>query len=127
MKLSRKFGVLIVGLTLVFASAYAANAGMDGGAYGQTAQTSGAVFHDNQNFSIVPVVSWSAPSVTSDRGEGENHTAQYHAYGGNQFGDQMPQADNSPRGATSREADYQAHHWTPETYGLMGDYGRDSR
>jgi len=28
---------------------------------------------------------------------------------------------------TNREADYQAHHWTPETYGLMGNYGYDAK
>jgi hypothetical protein len=39
----------------------------------------------------------------------------------NQFGDDR--AYNPSNGRTNREADYQANHWIPETYGLSGDYG----
>jgi len=28
-------------------------------------------------------------------------------------------------GGSERDADYRINHWTPNTYGLSGDYGRD--
>ena len=48
----------------------------------------------------------------------------YHKNDANQFGDDR--AYNASNGRSNREADYQAKHWVPETYGLMGDYWYDS-
>jgi len=55
-------------------------------------------------------------SVDRDLGE-------YHKNDVDQFGDDR--AYNSLNG-TDRDADFRAHNFVPETYGLMGDYSYDS-
>jgi len=120
MELRMKFAVIMFALTLVAAAAYAANAG-------QTAQgLNSAVLSDAGNARVVPVVSWSVPGeATSSSGGGavrvNRDFGAYTMDDANQFGDDR--AYNSSDGHGNRESDYQAHHWTPETYGLMGDYG----
>jgi len=45
----------------------------------------------------------------------------FHKSDTNQFGDDR--ALNSASGGNDRDADYQLNHWTPNTYGISGDYG----
>jgi len=47
-----------------------------------------------------------------------------HRYDANQFGDDR--AYTSATSGTDRDADNYLHKWTPETYGLGGNYGYDS-
>ncbi len=113
MKLIAKFGVAVLALTFTLAPAKIAGAG-----------TAGAM---DQYMKIVPVVSWSEPGVRTSSGGAvsvNRDLGAYHKNDVNQFGDDR--AYDSSSGHTS-EGDYQANHWTPETYGLMGDYWYDSR
>ena len=128
MKLGCKFGVFTLGIMFVLVSAFVANAGMDGGVDRQMTQgANGAVFHENQNVDITPVVTWSEPSgITLPCGE-SRHIGRYHANYADQVGDDRRRPQNSSAGSAGREADFQSFHWAPETYGLMGDYSRDSR
>jgi hypothetical protein len=99
MKLRRKFAVIMFTLTFILASAYIASAG--GSEPNEPAPSSG----------------YGAVRVDRDFGA-------FHKDDTDQFGDDR--SYSSSAGRTNRESDYQAHHWVPETYGLMGDYGYDS-
>jgi hypothetical protein len=120
MKLKGKLGVVILGLGFLVASACIAHA-MDP----QTVQSAnGGIFYDSRHLNVVPVVSYTEQGgTTASRADGAKQVSPYHTYGADQFGDNLPRAKNLP----AREADSQPRRWTPETYGLMGDYGRDSR
>ena len=79
----------------------------------------------DQNPSIVPVQSWSEPGVPYNQSRGAIHVGRdlgtYQKDDVNQFGDD--QAYNFGSGRAAREADRTSGRWTPETYGLMGNYG----
>jgi hypothetical protein len=130
MKMTRNLAVIMFVLTFALTSTYIVKAAAAGGWDRQTAQdANGKLSGDNSNVKIVPVVSWSEPGVPiSPSGRAatrlDRDFAEDHLDDVNQFGDDW--AYDSANGRTNREADYQAHHWTPETYGLMGDYGRYS-
>jgi hypothetical protein len=116
MNLKTELGVVMLALTFVLASAYIASASVAGAT--------------DRDLKIVPVVSWSEPGtpIPSHRGGAvrvDRDFGAYHKNDLNQFGDDR--AYDAANGRSNREADYQAHYWTPETYGLMGDYGYDSR
>jgi len=99
MKFRGKFTVIILAFAFIVASAYIANA--------QQASPS------------EPAVAPGNGAVRVDRDFGS-----FHKDDQNQFGDDR--AYNSSEGHANRESDYQSHHWTPNTYGLMGNYGYDS-
>jgi hypothetical protein len=100
MKLGGKFIVIMVALGFIFASAYVAKAAAD----------------DREPTAPAPA-SFGAVRVDRDFGA-------FHKDDSNQFGDDR--AYNSSQGLVNRESDYQAHHWIPDTYGQMGNYGYDS-
>ncbi|SPF50784.1 exported hypothetical protein [Syntrophobacter sp. SbD1] len=130
MKVRGKLGVIMLALAFIFASAYIANAAIVGSADQPTVLGwNKEVYSDNHILKVVPVASWSEPGQPSasshgairvDRDFGFDHEDDM-----NQFGDDRAY-DSSGRDP-DRETDRQEHQWTPETYGLMGDYGRDER
>ncbi len=130
MKLSGKFVVFVLAFTLLLALAYIAHAGMGSGIPAQAAQGGNVVLAGDYSFTVVPVVSWldsdpgASPSFKgSMRNDQDLETNNDDDL--NQFGDDG--ASNSYEGHADRETDLQAHHWAPDTYGLGGSYGRDSR
>jgi hypothetical protein len=131
MEVRGRSGVIMLSLVFIFALAYVAKAGLGGDPDRQTAQgANGAVFSGSRNLRVIPVVSWSEPGEAispSHNGSArvDRDFGAFHKDDTNQFGDDR--SYNSSEGRTNRESDYQAHHWIPETYGLMGDYGYDSR
>jgi len=132
MRLRQKMAVALFALTLTLASAYIFYATTTGGRDRQTAQDANLQFFSgNSNLKVVPVVSWSepgaptSPSVRRGATRLDRDFAEDELDDVNQFGDDR--ADDSADGRSNREADYQVHHWTPESYGLMGDYGRYSK
>lgn len=127
MKLRGKLGVVMLALAFILVSAHIANAGS---VDQLTAQGwNREVYSDNQNLKVVPVASWSEPGTPTSFGHGamrvDRDFGVDHEDDVNQFGDDRAY-DSSDRDP-DRETDRQEHHWTPETYGLMGDYGRDER
>jgi hypothetical protein len=109
MQLEVKFGIVILVFSFVLFPA-------------------GMVDPMNSNPGIVPVVSWSEPGIPipSSRGGATRVNRDlgiYHKNDVNQFGDDR--AYHAGNGRT--EADRQTQYWTPETYGLQGDYWYDSR
>ncbi len=130
MKVRGKLGVIMLALAFILGSAYIGNAGIAGSVDQPTAQGQDRkVYSDNQILKVIPVVSWSEPGQPTSSGHGpmrvDRDFGAFHKDDLNQFGDDR--AYDSSDGHTNREADYQAHHWTPETYGLMGNYGYDAR
>jgi hypothetical protein len=131
MELREKFGFFVLAIGLISAGLYIAHAGVVTGTRQNMAQGLKDVIRgESVNPRLVPVVSWSVPGVPLPPQQGgavrvNRDFAQDHINDPNVFGDDW--ALNSSDGRTNREADYQAHHWTPETYGLMGDYGRWER
>ena len=116
MRLIQRLGVIMLALAFIPASAHFAVAGMAG--------------EPDWNVKIIPVVSWSEPGVPIPHNSGgavrvDRDFGAYHKNDTNQFGDDR--AYDSAHGRPNSEADYQTHYWTPETYGLMGDYWYDSR
>jgi len=101
-----KFSIIMVALAFVLASAFIAHAQ-------QTAQ--GANPGDSGHNRYVR----SSGAVRVDRDFGA-----LHKYDANQFGDDR--AYTSARNGTDKDMDNWAHKWTPNTYGLGGDYGYDS-
>jgi len=102
-----KLSVLIFALAFVLSSAYIASA-MD------------------QSVKIVPVASWSEPGQAISPSNGGavrvgRDLGTYQKDDVNYFGDD--QAYNFGTGRQSRDADRTSGRWTPETYGLMGNYG----
>lgn len=131
MKLRGKLGVSLLVLAFILALAYIANAGMGGSVDDRSEQaTNGKVSSDNENTKAAPAASQSQPGgPATTNGNGtmrvDRDFGAYHQDDSNQFGDDRAY-DSSGRDP-DRETDRQEHQWTPETYGLMGDYGRDER
>ncbi len=106
MKLKGSFGIIMLAITLIFAMALVANAGMSSSA-------------DQQ-------------SATSGLGKSSGHGAMRvdrdlatrHENDSNQFGDDLAQDGSKGR---NKEADSQANQWKPDSYGQMGSYGHDER
>jgi hypothetical protein len=127
MNLKEKISVIMLALIFMVASAYVFGAGAGEKTVRQLAAGS------YENVKIVPVASWSepgtplGPTVTGGRRVNRDLGA-YTKDDTNQFGDDRAY-NSSQRGNdrdADRQADYKASHWTPETYGLMGDYWRDA-
>ncbi len=97
MKMRSKFVIMMLAFAFVFASAYVAI----------------AAGNDQEPAAPKPA-GFGAVRVDRDFGA-------FTMNDSNQFGDD--QAYNSSQGLANRESDYQAHHWVPETYGHMGNYG----
>jgi hypothetical protein len=108
MKLKGKFGVIMVALAFILASACIALAGS--GMDQQTGQAT--VSGSNQK-----VNSSGAMRVDQDFGNRHKHDA-------NQFGDDR--AYSAEKSGVGRDSD-KVLKWHPTTYGLGGDYGRDVR
>jgi len=131
MKLRGKLGVSLLVLAFILALAYIANAGMGGSVDDRSEQaTNGKVSSDNENTKAAPAASQSQPGgPATTNGNGtmrvDRDFGAYHQDDSNQFGDDL--AYDSSDGRKNREADYQSHHWTPETHGQMGDYGHDEK
>jgi hypothetical protein len=115
MKLKGKFGVITLAFTLMLASACIANAaGTIGGGDGQNAQaTNSQIARDSQDVN-------SSGAARVDRDLEASHQDDVDQYGGDG-------AYKATTGRTNKETDSRAHHWVPESYGLTGSYGRDSR
>ena len=125
MKLTGKFSVIILALTFILASAYIANAAGMGTGTDQANARDGnvGVASNNPGNTVSESALYkeydSYGTIRVDRDFGA-----FHRDDTNQFGDDR--AYESANGHKTREADYHLHHWTPETYGLRGSYGRDS-
>ncbi len=123
MKLRGKLCVSLLVLAFILALAYIANAGMGGSVDERSEQaTNGKVSSGNVNTNVVP-----GPAATNGSGavRVDRDFGAYNQADSNQFGDDR--AYDSSDGRKNREADYQSHHWTPETHGQMGDYGHDEK
>ncbi len=120
-------GILILALVLIFAPAYIANAEMG---RQQTINISNSGLSEELHLRLLPVAWWSGRGDSTwthgrgamrvDRDFGADHLDDT-----NQFGDDL--ASDSSEGFTDRETDHKAQHWTPGSYGLMGNYSHDER
>lgn len=128
MKFRGEYAVVLLGLAFLLATACTAAAGMGRVMDRQATQgATGEVFYGDGNLHIIPVVAWSEPSGETPLCDEGASNSQYHARKVNRVGDNEPPAKTLAGSSTRREADFQLHQWVPETYGLMGDYSRDSR
>ncbi len=111
MKVRRNLGIIILVLSFILASACIANAaGPVTDQYSTPQAPNSRIGSDSH----------SSGAMRVDRDLGKDHTSDT-----NQFGDDR--ASSPSGGSTGRETDYQPPRWTPETYGLSGDYGRDEK
>ena len=62
-------------------------------------------------------------SCATDRSGVDCDLGEYHKNDVNQFGDDRAYSGFHD---SDRDADFRAHNFVPETYGLMGDYSYDS-
>ena len=126
MKVETRLTVIMVAVALIFSIAHIANAG-DMAQQPQGARD--AIFVGGSNVKVVPVISWSEQGVPTSPSTGgavrvDRDFGAYSQDDVNLYG--YDQAYNSSSGRKNRESDYQSTHWIPDTYGHMGNYGRDS-
>jgi len=115
MKLRGRFGVVMLTLAAILVWSCGANAsGMVKGGEQQGAQAGNSqIIRDNQDVN-------SSGAMRVDRDLQAAHNQDSDQFGGDE-------AYKSTTGRINKEADNQKHHWAPESYGLTGNYGRDSR